>query len=208
MKPIITRSQAFEHLAHLELIVNEKLHPNEMVMPNGKLFPQCSQNYIGKIAMALQAYGIELPNPGEKSKVRLEDMELIITREEAIKHQANLEAVADGKLSPHDLRMPNGKRMHQCSRKYIDRICMALSAYGIAPLSPAQVTKFGNNSGYREFQCYGCGKKFWSPRTDEEADTEFEQIFGSKGYSREKEGVVTCDDCHNKLMARMAAPKH
>lgn len=54
----------------------------------------------------------------------------------------------------------------------------------------------------RTFTCEACSEEFESETSDEEADAEFERLFGLKdGYKPERD-IIVCEDCFKRLMAR------
>jgi predicted nucleic acid-binding Zn ribbon protein len=56
-----------------------------------------------------------------------------LPRTEAIKFRARLQAVADGRIPPDQIVMPNGKLGWQCPPEYIVGIIKAMAAHGIEP---------------------------------------------------------------------------
>lgn len=61
-----------------------------------------------------------------------------------------------------------------------------------------------NESDPNTYECAGCGGTFTSRRSDEDAETEAEALWGVKDAASNPGMAIVCDDCFKAIVAEDA----
>jgi hypothetical protein len=62
-----------------------------------------------------------------------------------------------------------------------------------------KIDNIENGVAGSEYRCEMCGESFQKGRSDEEANKEAEEIFGTPNASEDPNMAIVCDDCFNKV---------